>query len=225
MRTKTLLLAAAAALAAGILSSSAQVYSANVVGYVSVTLTNGLNLVCNPLDLDGTGTNNTIYTCVGTNLPNLTKVLTFNGSAYPSSTLNANSGVWNNTAGTQYAMQPGNGFFISIPPSASYPQTVTFVGTVLQGPVANTLTPGLIQLVGSQVPFAGDLVTNLNYQPANLDKVLPWNTALQTYGSTHTYNGTSQLWNGGGTPQISVAQGFFLTPHATSVWTNDFIVQ
>ncbi len=53
MRTKTLLIAAAA-LAATVISSEAQVYSANVVGYVNVVLQGGYNLEANPFD-DGNG--------------------------------------------------------------------------------------------------------------------------------------------------------------------------
>ena len=58
MRTKTLLMTAAA-LAAGVIYSQAQgtVYSQNVVGYVNVTIpANGFNLVGNQLDL-GPGSN------------------------------------------------------------------------------------------------------------------------------------------------------------------------
>jgi hypothetical protein len=53
MRTKTLLIAVAGALAAAITSSQAQtVYSQNVVGYVNTTLTGSyaFSMVCNPLN-------------------------------------------------------------------------------------------------------------------------------------------------------------------------------
>ena len=47
MRTKTLLLTAALA-AAGVVSSMAQVYSVNSVGYVNLTLPNGFSMIANP---------------------------------------------------------------------------------------------------------------------------------------------------------------------------------
>jgi hypothetical protein len=57
MKTKTLLIAAAA-LVAGIVSSEAQVYSANIVGYVNVSgNANQFALIANPLD-NGTNTGN-----------------------------------------------------------------------------------------------------------------------------------------------------------------------
>ena len=80
MRTKTLLLAGAA-LAFSLATSQAQVYSQNVVGYVNINLTNGiLECVSPALDLDGTGTNNTIVSVVGTNVPVGTAVYVFNNS-------------------------------------------------------------------------------------------------------------------------------------------------
>jgi hypothetical protein len=63
MRTKTLLLAAAVALAAGILTSSAQVYSANVVGYITMVVpANGYQVMANTLinGSDANATNNNI---------------------------------------------------------------------------------------------------------------------------------------------------------------------
>src|ERR1700735_5475995 len=95
MKTKTLLIAAAA-LAAGVMSSQAQgVYSQNIVGYVNVPLVAGYNLVANQLDLDGTGTNNSIYTVVGTNLPASTAVLVWNPSTAAFSTTKlSGTGKW-----------------------------------------------------------------------------------------------------------------------------------
>src|SRR5579859_1707946 len=57
MKSKTLLIAAAA-LAAGVITSEAQVYSQNVVGYVNTTIpgNNALSLIANPLIGSG-GTN------------------------------------------------------------------------------------------------------------------------------------------------------------------------
>ena len=67
MRTKTLLIAAAA-LAVGILASSAQTYSQNVVGYVNVTLgDNAFWFLGNQLinGSDANKTNNDAATCPG----------------------------------------------------------------------------------------------------------------------------------------------------------------
>ena len=62
MRTQTLLIAAAAALAAAVTSSQAQtVYSANVVGYVNVTFpANSFSLIANQLDTGSNTVNNVL---------------------------------------------------------------------------------------------------------------------------------------------------------------------
>ena len=68
--------------------AQSNVYSLNVVGYINVSYTNRFQMVANQLDLDGTGTNNTVQTVFSTNVPGLTTVYTFTpGSGYASATL------------------------------------------------------------------------------------------------------------------------------------------
>src|ERR1035437_8975970 len=79
---KKTLLMAAAALAAGIITSQAQVYSQNIVGYVNLPLTNGVFSVVSPaLSNDTTGTNNTISSVFTTPVIGDT-VFAFNGVGY-----------------------------------------------------------------------------------------------------------------------------------------------
>ncbi len=88
MKAKTLLIAAAA-LAAGVISSQAQVYSANVVGYVNVVLPAGqFVLASNPLD-DGTNT----VTSLGAALANKSSIQVWNGTSFTVASKGA--GVWN----------------------------------------------------------------------------------------------------------------------------------
>jgi hypothetical protein len=226
MRTKTMFLAAAA-LAAGIATSVAQsnVYSLNVVGYINLDLTNGFNLVANQLDVDGTGTNNTLYTSLGTNLPNLTRVYTFDpiGATYNFATLIAGNWSAANIAAVNKGLQPGQGAFVSIPGSASYPQTVTFVGNVMQGSL-NTAIGSYYQIVSSQVPQSGGIQTDLTYAPANLDRVYQWlgQAGQQGYGLAHTY--VAGTW-GNGEPQVGVGEAVFLQGHGGSAWARSFTVQ
>ena len=58
MRTKTLLLTAAL-VAAGVVSSQAEVFSVNAVGYVNVPLVAGFTMIANPLN-NGNNNLNTI---------------------------------------------------------------------------------------------------------------------------------------------------------------------
>src|SRR5258708_767567 len=110
MKSKTLLIAAAALVAATV-SSEAQVYSANVVGYANVILTgapvatNSLSLICNPLD-DGNG--NILTNIIG-GLPAGSTVTTWNGTAFNAS-IQKTVGGWPANAGI--SLPPGIGFFV-----------------------------------------------------------------------------------------------------------------
>lgn len=228
MRTKSLL-AAAAILAAGALSSMAQsnVYSLNVVGYYNLGLTNGFNLVANQLDKDGTGTNNTVYTVIGTNVPNLTRVYAFDAAAgtFANATFNASSLTWlGNVTAVNAAMKPGQGFWLQIPASGPSTVTVTVVGEVKQGTLTTPIG-AYYQIAASQVPQVGGIQTALGYTPANLDRVYQWIPGVQNYGTARTYNSTSAAWLGGGEPNVGVGEAFWLQGHAGSAWTRNFTVQ
>jgi hypothetical protein len=214
MKTKTLLIAAAA-LAAGVMSSQAQgVYSQNIVGYINVPVNAGYTLVANQLDLDGTGTNNSLYTVVGTNLPPNTAVLAWTGSGYSSTKLTA-AGKWlaNNQAFTN-AMNPGAGFFIDSPVATN----ITLVGTVITGTNSYPITAGY-QIVSSSGAVAGDIQTALGYTPSKNDIVLSW---TGTGYLSQKWSGTTWL---GGQPSLSVGQAVFIEASSNNVWKQTLNVQ
>ena len=90
MRTQKLLITAAAALVAGIVSSQAQVYSQNIVGYVNTILPNGNTAISNPL-LNGDGTNGAEN--VLTSLQIGDGLLVWNGAGYSGYTYGG-PGAW-----------------------------------------------------------------------------------------------------------------------------------
>jgi len=217
MKAKTLLIAAAA-LAAGVMHSQAQVYSQNIVGYVNVPLTNssGYTLISNPLDFDGTGTNNTIYTSVGTNLPAGSIVEAWTGTSFKLSTLSG--GVWSSASNVnvQKAVQPGSGFFLYVPT----PTNVTFVGNVITGTNTYPVVAGY-QVVSFNSPVAGRIEEDLGYQPTIGDVAEVWT------GSTfklHTFNG-GVSWSGGGDPTLNVGAALFLNSFSNTNWTKILNVQ
>jgi hypothetical protein len=238
MRTKTLLIAAAA-LVAGIISSNAQTYSANVVGYVSIPLTNAILAAISPaLDADGSGTNNTVATVVGTSgVPLNTTVYVYTGSGYDTLVYSASGHSpvvtnWNFgvTHTNNYALNPGVGIFII--PGGNF--TNVQVGTVLQGNLNNPYVAqvgGNLSLVSSQDPLSGGLTTALGYKPNLNDTVYLYSGGgYQTYVyATHGHSPVLTNWLFGvavSEPQINVGQGFWLKPASSgSVWTNNFIVQ
>jgi opacity protein-like surface antigen len=178
MRTKSLLLAAAA-LAAGALSSQAQtVYSANIVGYVNTPLNVGYSALNIPLDFTGGNTLTNL-------LPNPinpstlagpydgTTVYTWNGSGYTIFTLDSSqpTGVGDAqdiNAVPSPTINPGELIYFNN--NSGVNQTNTFVGTVHTdgaatgtnsiGTTTNALPLGY-SFVSSKLPIGGGVSTVL----------------------------------------------------------------
>jgi hypothetical protein len=205
MRTKTLLIAAAA-LAATVISSEAQVYS-GIVGYVNETFPAGtFILASNPLD-DGTNT----CTSVGANLPNKSVIDVWNSDGSGFTSCNKAGGVWT----PDLPLPPGTGFFVV----AKTAITNTFVGsvdTLPGGYTTNSLPAGLFILSGSTIPFSGDLNdTNLNLGPSlpNKSVIDVWNSD----GSGFTVcNKAGGIW----TPNVTITpgEGFFVVAKTATNW-------
>jgi hypothetical protein len=234
MRTKTLLIASAVALAAAVTSSQAQstVYSANVVGYANLALTpGGYELVTPTFDLDGTGTNGTISTVVGTNVAVGTTVLSWTGTGYNTliyeSPKKGSPVAWQllgTGADPTYPINAGQGFFIEDPSDTN----LTVTGNVLSGNVTNAflLGAGNYTLLGSAIPYSGD-ISNLNYIPSSGDSIQQWNgSGFNTYIYESPKKGSPVAWQLLGTgqqdPVISVGQGFFLDPATANAWVETF---
>jgi hypothetical protein len=206
MKSKTLLIAAAALVAATI-SSEAQVYSANIVGYVNVTLPAGqFALVSNPLD-DGTNTANDL---LGT-LPNKSQVQLWNGTAFTSYTKGA-SGFSPNPS-----IPVGTGFFVK---SLSL-YTNTFVGNVVPAPGGNQSTNNLpaaaFVLVGSTLPVSGTF-NDVGTNTLNLIATLPNKSQVQIYNGSGFTSYTKGAAGFSPNPPLSVAQGFFIKSSSATNW-------
>lgn len=204
MRTK-ILLTAAAALVAGLVSSNAQVYSANIVGYVTVVSPGGsaYSLLANPLD-NGSNTLASLVT-----EPTGSHALVWTGSGFTSCTKTAGSFSPNPT------IAPGAGFFIQ--PLGANPVTNTFVGNVIcppSGSVTNNVAGGsAYTLVGSPVPFSDTLGgTNMNLHIPTGSHALVW-TGSGYQSCTKTASSFSP------NPAVTPGEGFFVQPlGATYPW-------
>jgi hypothetical protein len=178
MRTKTLLIAAAA-LVAGIISSNAQVYSANIVGYVNVKLNNGFTLVANPLD-NGTNDLNSLFPNAGFG----DTVYFYSGGTFSTSTY---FGSWS----PDLVITPGQGVFYS----GGSVQTNTFSGQYVLGAHTNNIPVGF-SIVSSKVPES-DTLENLNF-PAGFG-----DTVYFYRGGTYV----SSTYFGSWSPDLSPAVG------------------
>jgi uncharacterized protein YheU (UPF0270 family) len=226
MRTKSLLLAAAA-LAAGALSSQAQtVYSANIVGYVNQTLPAGqYQLVAPTLSVTSTNSAEDV-------LPALQQgdsILLWSGTAYAQYTY-LSPGVWvlpNGNTGASPLLGLGQGFFYLN--GGLVTETNTTVGTVA---LTNTTTfaAGVYALVGSTPPISDSLDgTNLDLPLQQGDTVLLWNSTNSAYQEYQFLTpGTWVLPDGttGSAPTIPVGSGFFYlnSGQTPEIWTNNITV-
>jgi hypothetical protein len=223
MRTKSMILAAAAVLG-GFLSAQAQnVYSLNIVGYVNTVIKgNGAyTLLANPLNAP---TNDMQSLLPLATLPNKSQVLVWDTTSSGYLTAQKTLGNWN----ANLPLPVGTGFFVKNTSAADI--TNTFVGEVVGGsPGTNTtqIVPGY-QLIGSKSPIGGNLFATgdntLNMGALllglpNKSQVITWDNTVPP-GGFLTVQKTLGNWASTNV-QINVGQGFFIRSAAatTNVWT------
>jgi len=241
MRTKTAILAAAA-IAAGALSSQAQnVYSLNVVGYINLTLNPGYNLIANQL----VGADTKLNTVFGTSFAqDGNSVLTWNAATqnfnqpdtfYTAAT--AGTAGWYDASfnPSTTTVNPGTAvFFQNV---ASSPVTVTLVGQVTQGtnpPVSIVAGYSFLSVIP---PVAVDLTTNGTLALPDFAQDGPQYLTFTTgvgYAQPLTYYtaataGTKGWYDSSFNPAHlipAVGQGFvFLNDGAAVNWNTSFSVQ
>jgi len=129
---KKTLLIAAAALAASVISSQAQVYSQNIVGYVNLPAVNGFTAMCNPLSNNGNNSATNLFDAVsGANDGSI--ILTWNGTSYSQTAFDSSKSTGFTDAATFSAtlpppiLPPGQGFLFNNQNSSN---TLTFTGAV-----------------------------------------------------------------------------------------------
>jgi len=204
---KKTLLIAAAALVAGVVSSQAQVYSANIVGYVNATCPAGtLTLLSNPLD-NGTNTANDVFA----SLPNKSTVQLWNGSGFTSYTKGATGFAGNPS------LPVGAGFFVSS--VANY--TNTFVGNVVPAPGGNTATnslpAGTLALIGSKLPVSGNF-NDVGTNSFNLNASLPNKSTVQLWNGSGFTSYTKGATGFTANPAYTTAMGFFVNSASAANW-------
>ncbi len=204
---KKTLLIAAAALVAGVITSEAQVYSANIVGYVNVVCpANALVLASNPLD-DGTNQANDLLG----SLPNKSTIQLWNGSGF-SLLSKTSSGFAGNPS-----IPVGTGFFVK---SASN-FTNTFVGNVVPAPggnqSTNTLPANTLVLVGSTLPVGGTF-NDVGTNTFNLISTLPNKSTIQLWNGSGFSLVSKTSAGFAGNPAYAPGQGFFVKSASTTNW-------
>ena len=233
---KKTLLIAAAALAAGVISSEAQVYSQNVVGYINQVIpAGGYQLIGNQLinGSDANATNGDVNATLINGLvsspndpPNLSSnsvMYAWNGSGFAAyyyfnsadATTWENSGGsspvypagWYDGAGTPASISLAGSKSCFIQNHSSAPITVTTVGTVVQGTNSITIASGY-NLITLQQPISTNPASATFGLPGNLNSSPVDPPALSR-------NDTLFSWNGSG----YAAYYYFNSADATT-WEN-----
>jgi hypothetical protein len=210
MKTQSLLLTAAAVCLG---TASAFAVSSNVVGYTSLSLAKGFNLVANTLD---NKTGNDVEALFGS-LPADSSILRWNGSGFSAlNKLDVGPTDWDDVG---YALNPGESIFVQ----ASAATTVTLVGEVTQGQLNISLIKGN-NFVASKVPQAGVIDTDLGYTPKADDSVYTWNG--NGYNAYNNLDGTTSGWDSasGFGPSLAVGQGVIIQSSAAATWGRNFVV-
>lgn len=216
MKNKTLLLTAVLGAASLATAVAQTVYSVNAVGYVNVTVPAGkFALLTNPLNQP---TNS--LAAVLPDVPANTLVYAYNPSSSSFSTFTKRSTGWTGTGATTATLNPGQGFFIKNAGTTDF--TITFVGEVPQGTDLTVNYVAGFNLIGSIVPQAGKLETDLKFPAATNDKAYIFSTATQGYT---TFTRRASSWTGGtGEPTLDVAGAMFYQAGAAGAWKRTFSV-
>jgi hypothetical protein len=145
--------------------------------------------------------------------------------------------VYQNIGGTtnwsiNYDVSPGKGFVIWIPSTASYPQTLEFIGQVLQG-TNSVFVPGSnkFSLIADIEPVGGGLTDVHQFPGADGDEVYLFDVGPQLFEDAFTFFGGFGCYDpkhvaGTNGPGVNVGQPFFVqNPGADRTWVRTFSVQ
>jgi hypothetical protein len=220
----------AALTAAGALTSMAQVYSVNMVGYININVPGPSKFSMLANQLNNTP-NNTVATLMPAP-PGGTVVYKFNFplQAFDSTLYDGGAHAWTDPTIT---MNPGEGVFIFAPVAF----TATFVGEVQLSSTV-TVPQGGFSIASSVIPQQGYLHSpvaivdgnaDLLYGiPQNNEVVYTFDTTLQAYNSA-LWDAGSQNWGSATAPGplLKVGEAFFNFTPGTSgnhAWTRNFSV-
>jgi hypothetical protein len=228
MRTKALLSVAAIAASAITAMAQGNVYSLNIVGYATVTIAPGYNLLANPLSAGVTNGANEIMPILDGE-----QILTWTGTAFNEVMYDSGASPtpgWvkadDTTPAVPPSLAPGTGFFFFNP--GATPTNVTFVGQVIPGPSSTNsllLTAGY-SLIGSPLPASVALITNTPVSLPIIDgmQILKWSG--KAYVETMYDSGASPTpgWvkaddtTPSAAPAYNIGDGFFFfNPQPASV--------
>jgi len=212
----------AALTAAGALTSTAQVFSVNMVGYINLTIPAGFSLIANQLNNSPDNTYRTLFPQATT--ANQTVLYKFDNVLGAFGSEQITGGTW--SGGGTTTLNPGEGAFIFAPTAF----TATFVGEVQTG-TSTAQVPNGFAIVSSVIPqqgavydvnAPGDGNVDLQYGiPPNGQVWYQFNNAAGAYGSVQ-WTGS---WSANPGPILKVGESAFVfTASGSHNWTRTFNV-
>jgi len=216
----------AALTAAGALTSTAQVFSVNMVGYINLTIPPGFSLIANQLNNSPDNSYKTLFP-TATTVNNII-VYKFNTTFNTFDQEQLSGGVW--SGGGNTLLNPGEGAFIFVPGSVGF--TATFVGEVQTGtstvhqPVGFSIVSSVIPQQGAvyDVASPGDGITDLgNGIPSQQQIWYQFNNTFNTYNQNQYSGG----WSAEPGPILHVGESAFVFTTAVGGahdWTRTFSV-
>lgn len=216
----------AAAMVAGVLASSAQVYSANVVGYINITLTPGYNLMCNQLN----NGNNSLNVALTNGAVDGLQIQALVGGAFDSADQYYQGYGWYQGDGVTPSTRqlvPGVGYLINNQFTTNV--TLTLVGDVPQTTITTSIAAGN-GFYGSPFPVVSGFSTN------GFPGVDGMQYSTFTGYPTPVYSGADQYYAGFGwygpdgvtpaDPSPAVGRGFLIyNQSAATNWVMSFTVK
>lgn len=227
MRTKTLLITAAA-LAAGVISSQAQssVYSQNIVGYYNYTIPGSKEDLVS-IQLQDANNTTDVNSQLTNGVANGSYLYIWGGSSFNVLTYYSGYG-WYDSGGNFATNQLSGGTSGYLLNGGSTPMTYTVVGTV---PTNNAVAvPAGFGFYGTPAPvvtnISGATATLVNFPSQNGDSYYVWNVTNQNYGTVYTfYSGYGWYDSGGNSvyPSPNVGGGFLYFNNGTATnWSYNY---
>jgi hypothetical protein len=186
-----------------------KVFSANIIGFASVTLAPGFSMIANPFDSSQT---------VGEMFkgwPEGTTLNKFDTRLFRLTENGVKSGQWSDEG---ERLLPGEGA-IFFNPTSDY-KSASFVGDVMQGLLSVPIPSGF-SVRSSLVPQSGSLADDLGFPIANGDVIHIFDREHQKY-VLHPY--AEGKWTAGA-PVLSVGESFWVAKAEPGNWTKTLVVE
>jgi len=185
-----------------------EIYSANVIGYASVSLPPGFSMISNPFDSSATVAE------MFKQWPDGTSLNRFDTRQFRLVENVIKSGKW--LAPGEKLLRGEGAIFFN--PTSDY-KMASFAGEVCQGNLS-TPVPAGFSLRASQVPQAGNLVEDLGFPIAEGDVIHLFDRERQNY-TLHPYQ--DGKWPAG-PPIIAVGEAFWVAKTEPHNWVQNLVI-